>query len=199
MVVHHGYEEVSVDSKLQEASFDLPEKYALFLSTLQPRKNLEGLIQAFKILKKENPELPHKLVVIGRTGWKYEPILKAIKENSDLVVYLNYVPDAARLAILKKASLLVLPSFYEGFGMQILEAFSFGVPVATSRVSSMPEVAGEAAVYFDPHNINEIKNSIKSVLVDKSLSDGLIIKGRQRLESFSWRSCAEQTLNILIS
>ena len=83
--------------------------------------------------------------------------------------------------------------------MQILEAFSFGVPVATSRVSSMPEVAGEAAVYFDPHNINEIKNSIKSVLVDKSLSDGLIIKGRQRLESFSWRSCAEQTLNILIS
>lgn len=199
VVVHHGYEEVSVDSKLQEASFDLPEKYALFLSTLQPRKNLEGLIQAFKILKKENPELPHKLVVIGRTGWKYEPILKAIKENSDLVVYLNYVPDAARLAILKKASLLVLPSFYEGFGMQILEAFSFGVPVATSRVSSMPEVAGEAAVYFDPHNINEIKNSIKSVLVDKSLSDGLIIKGRQRLESFSWRSCAEQTLNILIS
>jgi glycosyltransferase involved in cell wall biosynthesis len=97
------------------------------------------------------------------------------------------------------ADLLVLPSFYEGFGMQILEAFAMNVPVATSNTSSMPEVAGEAAVYFDPKDISEIKNSIKTVLMDKSLSDRLRQKGKERLKDFSWEKCAKETLETLIS
>jgi glycosyltransferase involved in cell wall biosynthesis len=213
IVVHHGYENVGQARLSAEALAKadgllpmmaghgpaLQGPYILFLSTLQPRKNLEGLIDAFSQLKKENPELPHKLVVVGKPGWKFESILKKIHDNKNIVTYLNYVSNDDRLAIMAKADLLVLPSFYEGFGMQILESFSAGVPVATSNISGMPEVAGEAAVYFDPHNIAEIKNAIKSVLLDKSLSERLKEKGRQRLKDFSWQKCAEQTLGVLNS
>jgi glycosyltransferase involved in cell wall biosynthesis len=202
-VVHHGYESVAQAPGLLNGKViagqgpALQKPYILFLSTLQPRKNLQGLIQAFKELKKENPELQHKLVVVGKPGWKFEPILKAIKENSDNLVYLNYISNADRFLVLKNSELLVLPSFYEGFGMQILEAFALGVPVATSNVSSMPEVAGEAAVYFDPHNITEIKTAIKNVLSDKSLAEGLRQKGTERLKNFSWQKCAQETLKTL--
>lgn len=195
-VVHHGFEIVN-QSISQLVNQQIPAQYILFLSTLQPRKNLEGLIEAFKELKKENPELPHKLVVVGKPGWKFDGILKKMGEYKDLVIYLNHVSDNDRLEILSRASLLALPSFYEGFGMQILEAFAAGVPVATSNISSMPEVAGEAAVYFDPKNIGEIKNAIKNILLDKSLADDLVIKGKARLKNFSWEKCARETLEVL--
>lgn len=197
-VVHHGYEiGESENRKNRRIGTILPETYILFLSTLQPRKNLEGLIDAFKLLKQDNPEIKHKLVIVGRPGWKFEAILKKIEENKDIVVYLNFVSDANRLQILSKADLLVLPSFYEGFGMQILEAFSLNVPVATSRISSMPEVAAEAAVYFDPKNTAEIKNVIQSLLLDKSLADSLRQRGKERLKNFSWEKCAQETLQVL--
>jgi glycosyltransferase involved in cell wall biosynthesis len=195
-VVHLGFETETRD-KEQEMSVKLPEKFILFLSTLQPRKNLEGLIDAFKMLKSEHSEILHKLVVVGRKGWKFESILKKIEENEDIVVYLNYVSDADRLKILSKADLLVLPSFYEGFGLPILEAFSLNVPVATSNVSAMPEVAGNAAVYFNPKNVREIKDAIKCVLLDKSMADCLKNFGKERLKEFSWDKCARETLKVL--
>ena len=214
VVVHHGYESADQQVSISAPTLDkvevgapttnvgasqlaIPEKYVLFLSTLQPRKNLEGLIDAFVDLKKEHPELPHKLVVVGRAGWKFESILQKIEAHKDLVLYLNHVKDAERIAIMKQADCMVLPSFYEGFGMTILEAFAAGVPVATSNVSSMPEVAGEAAVYFDPHNKAQIKNAIKNILFDKSLAENLKQKGVERLKQFSWKKCAEETLKIL--
>ncbi len=196
-VVHHGYEvsgKQPVSGKLKQV---LPERYILFLSTLQPRKNLEGLIKAFKQLKTEHPELPHKLVVVGKPGWKFEKILQTINDNTDIVVYLNYVSDKDRLAILSQADLLVQPSFYEGFGMQILESFANNVPVAASNISSMPEIAADAAVYFDPSNTHEIKNAIKAVLFDRSLAENLKAKWQRRLKDFSWNKCAEETLEVL--
>lgn len=198
-VVHHGYEAERTAYSVErlEGRQKLPEKFVLFLSTLQPRKNLERLIDAFAELKKENPELPHKLVVAGRPGWKYGGILEKINAHKDAAVYLNHVSDDDRLSIMSKADLLVLPSLYEGFGMQILEAFAAGVPVAASNVSSLPEVAGEAAAYFDPLRTDEIKNAIKSVLLDRSFSDRLKEAGRRRLEHFSWEKCARETLAIL--
>jgi len=200
-VVHHGYEKTPPDMSdngSTPVTGLLPEKYVLFLSTLQPRKNLEGLIKAFAELKQQYPELPHKLVVVGKPGWKYEPILEAINVHKDLVIYLNHVSDVDRFVILKRAQALVLPSFYEGFGMQVLEAFETGVPVAVSNVSSMPEVAGDAAVYFDPHNTGDIKNALKSLLFDKALTDSLKEKGFLRLKKFSWEKCARETLEVLI-
>lgn len=198
-VVHHGYE---VAKQSQVSALDsstmkkIPQDFVLFLSTLQPRKNLQGLIRAFEQLQTQGPR-PEKLLVVGRPGWKYKSILADINSHSNLVVYLNHVSDDERLEILRRAKVLVLPSFYEGFGMQILEAFSLGVPVATAKVSSMPEVAGEAAVYFDPNNTSEIKHALQILLNDSSLRTNLIAKGRQRLQNFSWDKCARETLTVL--
>jgi len=202
-VAHHGYgEEIrnpksEIRNKFQLPNLQIPKKYILFLSTLQPRKNLEGLIKAFRLLKDENPDLPHILVVVGKSGWKFKKILEEINGNRDVVTYLNYVSDEDRLGILSGADLLVLPSFYEGFGMQILEAFATGTPVATSKTSSMPEVAGEAAVYFDPRDIQDIKKAISSILFDRSLLENLRVKGKERIKQFSWNETAKETLKIL--
>ena len=194
-VVYHGYDKEAFGEL--KTNLKLPNKYVLFLSTLQPRKNLEGLIDAFRLLKKSNPDLPHKLVVVGGLGWKFESILKKIEENKDIVEYLNYISDNDRRYVLQHAEVLVQPAFYEGFGIQALDALAVGVPLACSNVSSLPEVAGEAAVYFDPHNILDIKNAISSILYDQSLKDSLKQKGQLRLKEFSWEKCAEQTLRVL--
>ncbi len=193
-VVHHGF---MLESQSGMSSV-LPVKkpYILFLSTLQPRKNLETLIAAFRLLKEEQPDLPHTLVVAGKPGWKFEPILEAIFKNKDIVTYLNHVSESEKSAILANADLLVVPSLYEGFGMQVLEGFAAGVPVAVSNVSSLPEVAGDAAVFFDPHNEQEIKQAIKKVLTDKVFSEQMRQKGKKRLQSFSWKQCAQQTLAV---
>lgn len=197
VVIHHGYENEISNIKLQIPNFEIQNPYILFLSTIQPRKNLQGLIEAFRELKQQHPEIEHKLVVVGKPGWKFESIMKEIERNRDIVNYLNHVSEEKKYAILHGASALVLPSFYEGFGMQILESFAAGTPVITSKVSSLPEVAGEAAVYFDPHNKVEIKNAIKNVLLDKSLADNLKHKGFERLKQFSWGKCARKTLEVI--
>jgi glycosyltransferase involved in cell wall biosynthesis len=197
-VVHHGYDITGQESRVKSQELKtLPDKFVLFLGTLQPRKNVEGLIDAFLLLKKEYPDLPHKLVIAGKPGWKYREILEKIDAAKDYVIYFNHVTDDDRFSLLKRSDLLVLPSFYEGFGMPILEAFAGSVPVAAANVSSIPEVAGEAAAYFDPRNIRDIKDALKCVLLDKAMSDCLKEAGKKRLENFSWTKCAEETLTIL--
>lgn len=198
-VVHHGYEAADGASTGTQSLPKLPERFVMYLSTLQPRKNPEGLIEAFVQLKAENPDLPHKLVMVGKAGWKASGILDCIGRYPQHVAYLGHLAGAQRLEVLKKAECFVLPSFYEGFGMTILEAFACGVPVATARTSSMPEVAGEAALYFDPHRTDEIKNAMKAILFDQGLKDRLVAAGRRRLQDFSWERCARETLAVLAS
>ncbi|PIR96117.1 MAG: hypothetical protein COT92_02840 [Candidatus Doudnabacteria bacterium CG10_big_fil_rev_8_21_14_0_10_42_18] len=194
VVVHHGYDKLPSP---YENILNLPKKYVLFLSTLQPRKNLPSLISAFRQLKNEDPNLPHKLVVAGKRGWLFEDILKTIEANKDIVIYLDHVSDSQRYFLLSNADLMVLPSLYEGFGMQILEAFEAGCPVAASNISSMPEVAGDAAEYFDPKNISQIKNAIKNVLTNDQRATQLREKGKIQLEDFSWEKAARKTLALL--
>ncbi len=214
-VVHHGFEQMSkqigesADKLISKLANQLISKsqnqlvnklqtpYVLFLSTLQPRKNLERLIDAFRMLKTELPDLPHKLVVVGKPGWRFESILQKLEANKDIVIYKNYVSDRERLEILKGADVLVQPALYEGFGMQILEAFVSAVPVACSNVSSLPEVAGGAAVYFNPENVVDMKQSLKALLLDESLKHDMIQKGYGRLKEYSWEKCAKETLSIL--
>lgn len=198
-VVHHGFtpQIKNREKRVEHSAMQLPEKFALFLSTVQPRKNLSGLIAAFRAYKQKHPEDPHKLVVAGKVGWKAEGILQEIERNKDVVVYLNHVTDGERALLYEKASVLAMPSLYEGFGMWILEAFDAGVPVITSNISSMPEVAGEAAEYCDPADTNSIVAALEKVLLDKEYAAGLIVKGSNRLKEFSWRKCAEETLDVL--
>ncbi len=179
------------------SSLQLPEKFVLFLSTIQPRKNLSGLIAAFRKFKQNHPEDSHKLVVAGKIGWKAEGILQEIERNKDVVLYLNHVTDEERAELYKKASALAMPSLYEGFGMWILEAFDAGVPVITSNISSMPEVAGDAAEYCDPKSIESITAALEKVLLDKERAATLVQQGRERLKMFSWRKCAEETLKVI--
>ncbi len=195
-VVYHGYDSEArgVGVASPELLEKLPSEYILSLGTIQPRKNIIGLLDAFLQLKHEHPELPHKLVVAGRVGWKPEEILQRMQHPE--VIYLGHVSDDERWYLLGHAALYVLPSFYEGFGMPILEAFATGTPVVTSNVSSMPEVAGNAAVYCDPHNQRDIKQALQSVLFDAGLRQDLIEKGTRRLLEFSWEKCASQTLTI---
>lgn len=196
-VVHHGFDAELENAGTENLPSGLPEAYVLYLSTLQPRKNPVGLIEAFVSLKKTHPELRHKLVMVGKPGWKYGPILEKIRRYPDLVVYLNHLPDSQRNAVLKKARLMVLPSFYEGFGMTVLEAFAARVPVALADVSSLPEVAGNAAIYFNPHDARDIMLAMEKVLLDPGLAQRLADAGSERLKDFSWKKCAEATLQVL--
>ncbi len=200
-VIHHGYTAQSATTyNLQPTtSLQLPEKFVLFLSTLQPRKNLHGLIAACKEYRLQHSTEDLKLVVAGRVGWKSEEIVAEIEANKDFVVHLNHVTDADRAMLYQRASVFCVPSFYEGFGMWILEAFDAGVPVVTSNVSSMPEVAGDASEYCDPHDMASIASALTRVLQDKERAALLVQKGRERLQEFSWRKCAEESLATLTS
>lgn len=198
-VVPHGYtkSENSDFELAPEMAAKLPEKYVLFLSTIQPRKNLELLIDAFRDLKQSHPELPHRLVVVGKPGWKFEKILKKIDDNKDIVVFLGHVGDNDRWPIFRKADLYINPSLYEGFGMPLLEAFECNCPVVAANNSSLPEVGGDAALYFDPTSKTDMMQTMLKVLTNPQLKEEMINKGRQRLTQFGWDKCARETLAIL--
>ncbi|GAC1572293.1 MAG: glycosyltransferase family 1 protein [Candidatus Doudnabacteria bacterium] len=196
-VIYHGFD---LDSEMMENNHKddkqlakLPKKFILFLSTLQPRKNILGLIEAFLELKKEKG-IEHSLVLVGGKGWLYDKIMESIKAHPE-IVYCGYVHN--RFEFIKRADLLILPSFYEGFGMTILDAFAMRVPVACSNVSSLPEVASDAAVYFNPHDKTDMKKAIYAAITDRGLHDSLVVKGKERLKQFSWQKSAEYTLKSL--
>lgn len=174
--------------------FGIDKEYILFVGTLQPRKNIEKLIEAFSKLDKDI-----LLIVVGKKGWLYEDILKAPQKFriSEKVKFLDFVSDKELQGLYKNALCFVLPSLYEGFGLPILEAMKNGCPVLTSNVSSLPEAGGDAALYFDPENADEISKTIKKVIEDKGLRDEMIRKGYAQVKKFSWEKTARETLKVL--
>ncbi|MBI2025951.1 MAG: glycosyltransferase family 4 protein, partial [Candidatus Levybacteria bacterium] len=175
--------------------FGIDKNYILFVGTLQPRKNIVKLIEAFSKIERENLIL----VIVGKKGWLYEDILSAPQKFnvSDRVKFLDFVQDQDLPSLYKNALCFVLPSLYEGFGLPILEAMKYGCPVLTSNVSSLPEAGGEAAIYFDPQDANDIKEKIEKVINSPKLRDEMIEKGKQQVKKFSWEKTARQTLQVL--
>ncbi len=174
--------------------------YILFVGTLQPRKNISKLIEAFSLIINHKSSIGDlSLVIVGKKGWQYEEILVAPKQFgvSERVRFLDFVSDEDFPSLYKNALCFVLPSLYEGFGLPILEAMQYGCPVATSNVSSLPEAGGDAALYFDPRNADEISKTIKKVIEDKSLRDEMIRKGYAQVKKFSWEKTARETLKVL--
>lgn len=172
-------------------SLELPSKYILCVSTLEPRKNIEGLIRAFHISELKD----YKLVIAGGKGWLYEGIFKSVKElglEKD-VIFLGYIPEEDLPGIYSMAKLFVFPSFYEGFGFPPLEAMACGVPVVSSRVN---EVLGDSAYFIDPNKPEDIARGIKEVLENEELQKELIGKGGEHVKKFSWRKAAEETMNL---
>jgi glycosyltransferase involved in cell wall biosynthesis len=178
-------------------SYDFTKPYFLFVSTLEPRKNVINLIQAFNYLK-QNYKIEHQLVLIGQTGWKYQPILDTINQSPyrTEIHHLNYLTDDLVALFYSQAEAFIYPSFYEGFGLPVLEAMTLGAPVITSNTSSLPEVTGDGALLINPNHSMELADAMLNLIRDRVLRDNLIVKGKEQASKFSWEKTAQETLNV---
>lgn len=174
--------------------YRLPERYLLFVGTLQPRKNIARIVQAYKRWRSGQPKPDVALVLAGQQGWLYDPRWTAGVEG---VFLPGYVADADVAALYSGAQALVFPTLHEGFGFPVLEAMRCGTPVITSNTSSLPEVAGDAALLVNPGDVEEISQAMGRVMTDQALRADLVTKGYQQAQQFTWRHTAEQTMHVL--
>jgi len=196
-VVYQGYES-QVVQKMDIASNAPPifvTPYLLFIGTIQPRKNINYIIESFAKLVKT---IPHNLILAGAPGESFSRVKARITELSinDRVIILGYISDNERTALYQHAELFIYPSKYEGFGLVVLEAMSYGVPVITANNSSLPEAAGDAAILIDPQDTEALPLAIQSVINDKHLRESMIQKGFIQSKKFSWEQCALEMLNL---
>ena len=184
----HNYTDIELENVRKK--YKLPENYILYLGTIEPRKNIERTIKAFIKYKKEVKD-DLKFVIVGGKGWKYDNIMKLIESMGTDIILTGYIDEEDKIPIYKLAQLFAFPSLYEGFGMPVLEAMAAGVPVVTSNVSSLPEVAGDAAILVDPLNEDEIFEAYKKILSDKKLQLEMIEKGLEQAKKFEWKESAK--------
>ncbi|MCB0046927.1 MAG: glycosyltransferase family 4 protein [Caldilineaceae bacterium] len=178
--------------------FGLPERYVFFVGTIEPRKNLTGLLQAFKILIDRYNVQDVNLAVAGSRGWLYEEVLNAVEtlDLTERVHLLDRVSDDDLHKLYVGARCHIHPAFYEGFGLPPLEAMACGTPTIVSNVSSLPEVVNDAALLVDPRDWEEIAIALYRLLTDDGLHAELRHMGLQRAKDFSWTMAAEQTLAV---
>jgi len=176
--------------------YGLEKPYVLALGTLEPRKNLSRLIEAFAGLEASLRDA-HELVLVGGSGWHTGAIDASIARHRDLVRPLGHVPDADLPGLYREAALFAYPSLFEGFGLPVLEAMAAGTAVLTSNVSSLPEVGGEAVRYVDPLDVDAIRAALEALLRDPVERSRLADAGRERARSFSWDRTARETLAVV--
>jgi glycosyltransferase involved in cell wall biosynthesis len=178
--------------------YDLPERYVLFVGTLEPRKNVKTLLQAFAHVIADAPQDGLRLVIAGGEGWGSEDYLATVAalKMDDYVVFTGFVEDDDLPDLYRGALLFVYPSLYEGFGLPVLEAMACGTPVITSNRTSLPEVAGDAALFVDPTQPEMLAAAISSVMYDGELRQALRAKGLARAGAFTWDAVAEHTLAL---
>ncbi len=202
-VAYPGYDRnvyKKIDDKLKvetlRKKYGIDGNYIIYIGTVQPRKNLLRLIEAFS--KIDNP----KLVIVGKTkgqgreGWKYEEVLSAPGrlEIEEKVIFTGYVPTVELPYLISDAIALIQPSLWEGFGIPVLESMACGVPVLTSNTSSLPEVAGNAGLTFDPYSVDQIEQAIRTISTDKKLRQSLSKKSLEQVKKFSWEKMAKAVL-----
>ncbi|MEL7571130.1 MAG: glycosyltransferase family 1 protein [Eubacteriaceae bacterium] len=171
--------------------------YILTVSQISPRKNLDTLINAFALLKK-NPSFLHKLVIVGNNGWLYSSIYEIVKREglANEVIFTGVIPDNDLIAIYNMADLFIFPSLYEGFGLPVLEAMSCGLPVICSNTSSLPEVVGNAGILFPPKDIYSLVNAVLGLLENPWLYKDLRERGLIKASEYSWEFTAKQIIKI---
>ena len=177
--------------------YQLDHPFVLYVGNIKPHKNLVRLIDAFAGLRRDGfPDLT--LLIIGDEISKLPALRHAVHAHKlhKHVRFLGFLPDQTLKALYRLASVFVFPSLYEGFGLPPLEAMASGTPVVTSNVSSMPEVAGEAAVLVDPHDTVDIKEGLQRALTDSALRERLVRLGRERARHFSWETSVARTLEV---
>jgi glycosyltransferase involved in cell wall biosynthesis len=172
--------------------------FILAVGDLQPRKNHLGLLRAFEDVMRAHPKLKHRLLFVGKDTWYTPKVREAVKSSSvaDRVHFAGFVDDADLVTFYNACDLFVYPSFYEGFGLPILEAMACGRAVACSNTTAMPEVADSAGLLFNPADTGEIGRAMSDILLDPELQARLERLGLQRAASFSWRRSAAQTMNV---
>jgi glycosyltransferase involved in cell wall biosynthesis len=176
--------------------YGLPEQFLLYVGTLEPRKNLTRLVQAFSQLKAQGH--PHKLVLAGPWGWSMNGFHQQIEELNlaDRVQLLGYIPDEDLPGLYSLATAFVFPSLYEGFGLPPLEAMACGTPVLSSRNSSLAEICGDAAYLVDPRDVENLAEGLRRVVADADLRAQLSESGRRRAQEFSWERAARETAAV---
>lgn len=194
-VVYNGFESRS----FRPIPTKPPEKYWLYVSRIEhPGKNHARLLEAYELMSQREVNLPQLWFAGG--DWDGAPGVHELHEKSpvrDSVRFLGYVKDGELPKLVAGADLVIYPSLYEGFGIPLLEAMACDVPVISSNTSSLPEVGGDAAVYFDPKNAEDIANTVLQVYHDSATRTRLISKGRTRVTGFTWQKCAAETMAIL--
>lgn len=197
---------------LIRAKYRLPSRFILYFGTIEPRKNLVGLIRAFELLKRAGdatnhsvtPSLRHsftslKLVIAGTPGWLYKAVFAAAQKSPYAadIICTGFIEPEDKPALYNLADVFVYPSIFEGFGFPPLEAMACGVPVITSNRSSLPEVVGNAAIMVNPDRPDEIAEAIRAVLENTAARDMLVERGIERVQKLSWNACAENIIQIL--
>lgn len=197
VIYEGGDKEINVkpagEQELKE-KYQIKKPYFLYVGTLQPRKNIETIVNAFLCLAKE--ELTSQLVLAGGTGWGMDKVLEKIQksESKDRIILTGYVSEEEKAGLYKNAEAFLFPSQYEGFGIPVLESFSYGVPVITAKNSSLPEVGGNAAIYIENvMSSAELEECMKKIL-SLSESDRMLLseKGIQQFNKFTWKKCARE-------
>lgn len=180
------------------APSSIPSPYISFIGTLEPRKNIDSLINAFSKLIEHSQFSEYKLVIVGKKGWYFDSIFELIEclglENK--IILTGFVSDNEKFSILKSSNLFVYPSYYEGFGLPVLEALSVGVPTITSNISSLPEVAGPDSVLVDPNSVEQIYLAMERVLSDIDLQQTMKAKGLKYAHKFSWNNTSNRTIQL---
>jgi glycosyltransferase involved in cell wall biosynthesis len=205
-VVYNGvnkdlFNDRPVDQELQSrllASLGVKRPYIFHHGTIQPRKNLVRLIAAYRVLLGRNRNLDFDLVLAGALGWGHEEVARAARAHvAGRVMLAGELEDRELALLLKGASLVVIPSLYEGFCLPMVEAMASGVPVIAANTSCLPEISGGALRYFDPLSVEEMAACMEQVLESSELQRTLVAQGREQAAKFDWGRCAQETLNIL--
>ncbi len=192
---------IAPSDKNYQRGYGLSSPYILFLATLEPRKNIESVIEAYDAFRAKTPHAP-RLVIAGGDGWQnrnIKTVMRTATHRAD-ISFLGYIHEKHKPAIYRGATAFVFPSFYEGFGLPVLEAMACGIPVITSFTSSLPEVAGNAAIFVDPLNVTDLTMAITQLFhpeTGASLRTLLSKRGIAQSRQFSWEKTAELTLNAL--
>jgi glycosyltransferase involved in cell wall biosynthesis len=187
-----------IDDEKTREKYNLPNKYILYLGTIEPRKNIAGLIKAYEQIS-SSLTTEHSLVIAGSSGWKNKDIYQKVKNSKykNRIKFIGYVAEEDKPNLYSLASIFVYTSFYEGFGFPILEAMSCQTPVITSNRSSLPEISEQAAYLINPNRENELANAIKIMIENNRLREYYINNGLEQIKKFNWQKTAEKFLKTI--
>lgn len=173
--------------------YGIDKKYFIFTGTLEPKKNVVRIGEAFSQINKKFPDF--NMVFVGQKGWNIDKLYEIAKESKD-IIFTDFVPDDDLITLVKGAFCFIFPSIYEGFGLPVLDAFNAGVPLITSNAASIPEIAGDAALLVNPYSTDEIAKAMEIIIENQNIRNELINKGKIQAKKFSWDKTVDTIINL---